>query len=204
MAYIYKITNKINNKIYICKKEFSIEKRWIEHIQDSKREYNLHRPLYRAFNKYGINNFTIETIEETDNPIDREKYWIEYYGSFKDGYNATKGGDGKPYLDYDLIIKTYKEVQNCSAVAKLLDISAESVSKVLHKYNINVVSGAEVTKKLTSRPVAQIDPKTDEVIAIFSSVKEAERALSFTSHSHIPHVCQGKRKTCKGYKWKYI
>ena len=29
---------------------------------------------------------------------EREKYWIEYYGSFKNGYNATLGGDGKAYI----------------------------------------------------------------------------------------------------------
>ena len=51
-------------------------------------------------------------IEETDNPEEREKYWIEYYGSFKNGYNATVGGDGKPYIDYDLVVATYRELKN--------------------------------------------------------------------------------------------
>lgn len=54
--------------------------------------------------KYGIENFHIELIEETTNPEEREKYWIEYLGTYKNGYNATLGGDGKHYLDYDLII----------------------------------------------------------------------------------------------------
>ena len=87
MAYIYKIINKKNNKIYIGKTEFSIEKRWKEHLRDSKK--NLDRPLYRAMNKYGIENFDIEQVEKTDSPVEREQYWIEYYGSFKYGYNAT-------------------------------------------------------------------------------------------------------------------
>ena len=51
-------------------------------------------------NKYGIEHFHIELIEETDNPEEREIYWIEKLGSFKNGYNATLGGDGKKYLDY--------------------------------------------------------------------------------------------------------
>jgi hypothetical protein len=60
-------------------------------------------------NKYGIDKFKIEQIEECDDSIvnEREIYWIEYYQSFKYGYNATKGGDGKLYLDYDLICETY-------------------------------------------------------------------------------------------------
>ena len=70
MAYIYKIINKKNNKIYIGKTEFSIEKRWKEHLRDSKK--NLDRPLYRAMNKYGIENFDIEQVEKTDSPVERE------------------------------------------------------------------------------------------------------------------------------------
>jgi hypothetical protein len=61
-------------------------------------------------NKYGIEHFHISQIEETNDPDEREKYWIEYYGTFKNGYNATIGGDGKRYLDYDLIIALYKEL----------------------------------------------------------------------------------------------
>ena len=57
--------------------------------------------------KYGVEHFHIELIEETDNPEEREIYWIEKKQSFKNGYNATLGGDGRKYLDYDLIISTY-------------------------------------------------------------------------------------------------
>jgi len=50
--------------------------------------------LYKAFNKYGIENFTFEEIEQVDNSIldEREKYWIEYYDSYFNGYNSTLGG----------------------------------------------------------------------------------------------------------------
>ena len=56
-------------------------------------------------NKYGIENFIIEEIEEVDvkELSIREIYWIEYYNSYKNGYNATLGGDGKILYDYDLI-----------------------------------------------------------------------------------------------------
>jgi hypothetical protein len=57
--------------------------------------------------KYGIEHFHISLIEETCQPEERERYWIEYFSSFKNGYNATHGGDGKSYLDYNLIITTY-------------------------------------------------------------------------------------------------
>ena len=95
MAYIYQITNDINGKIYIGKTEFSLEKRFKEHCQDAFRERCEKRPLYAAMRKYGIEHFHIELLEETDNPEERETFWIEEKQSFKFGYNATLGGDGK-------------------------------------------------------------------------------------------------------------
>lgn len=41
--------------------------------------------------KYGKDNFTIEVLEETDIPNEREMYWIEHLNPH---YNMTKGGDG--------------------------------------------------------------------------------------------------------------
>jgi len=58
--------------------------------------------FYRAIRKYGENNFYIELLETTtiDNLNEREKYWISYYNSYKNGYNSTLGGDGVIRLDY--------------------------------------------------------------------------------------------------------
>ena len=95
MAYIYQITNQVNGKIYIGKTERTIQERWGEHCKDCIKDRCYDRPLYRAMRKYGLSNFTIEVIEETNNPEEREAFWIEQKGSFKHGYNATVGGDGK-------------------------------------------------------------------------------------------------------------
>ena len=58
MAFIYKITNQLNGKLYIGKTSLpSVEERFKEHIRASKQERNEKRPLYDAMNKYGkINN----------------------------------------------------------------------------------------------------------------------------------------------------
>lgn len=82
--------------------------------------------------KYGIEHFRISLIEETYQPEERERYWIEYFGSFKNGYNATQGGDGKSYLDYNLIIATY---QKCGSQEKTRNyvIVAEILYLVLLK-----------------------------------------------------------------------
>ena len=54
MAYIYKIINKINNKIYIGKTTQSIEDRFNQHKNKSKK---LNTHLYNAMRTYGISNF---------------------------------------------------------------------------------------------------------------------------------------------------
>lgn len=141
MPYIYKITNKVNGKVYIGKTVNTVEQRWKEHICESKLNRAKNRPLYRAINKYGVDNFYIEVIEESkeNNPQflnERECYWIEYYGSFKNGYNATIGGDGKVFLDYDLIYRTYLETKNIKQTSILCNCSVDSVSRILEIYGI--------------------------------------------------------------------
>ena len=60
MPYIYKITNDINNKVYIGKTLSTIDKRWKEHQRDSQKRRCEQRPLYSAIRKYGIEHFHIE------------------------------------------------------------------------------------------------------------------------------------------------
>ena len=103
MGYIYKIENTINGKIYIGKTDyFDVTKRWKEHKRAMNREDCKHRPLYRAFNKYGIENFKFSVIEETNNTSEREVYWINFYDAYNNGYNLTLGGDGRSYVTIDI------------------------------------------------------------------------------------------------------
>lgn len=198
MAYIYKITNKSNGKIYIGKTERTPELRFQEHCRAYKKEENKDRPLYRAMLKYGVDNFSFEVIEETLEPNEREQYWIEYYQSYQKGYNATRGGDGKSYIDYDLVVSTYKEIQNVTRVSELLNVDVGTIRKILTNYKIPILNPGEVLKK----KVAKIDPNTGAIIKVYSSVGEAERENGNTHH--IADVCNGKRKKCKGFFWKYI
>ena len=61
MGFIYKITNKINNKIYIGKTTRTVEQRYKEHLADSKRVRSY---LHNAIQKYGSENFNVEKVEE--------------------------------------------------------------------------------------------------------------------------------------------
>ena len=96
--YIYKITNKINNKIYIGQVyNKTIQDRFNRHVCGAKPDSPSY--LCRAIYKYGKENFIcelIDTASSLDELNQKEKYWIKYYNSTDRniGYNLTPGGDG--------------------------------------------------------------------------------------------------------------
>ncbi len=213
MAYIYKITNTINNKLYIGKTINTIEKRFAEHIKQSKITQAKKRPLYNAINKYGIENFTIEIVEECDikEVNEREKYWINYFNTYKYGYNATLGGDGTNTLDYEKIIALWNEGKNITEIAKLVNGTKEWISIILRTtFNIDseeiIERGKEMQMNLQAHKVAQLDKDTEEIIAIYDSQQKAAVALGKTPTcgANIGRVCNGQRPTAYGYKWKRI
>lgn len=199
MAYIYQITNIINQKIYIGKTEYGLQKRFKEHCQDAFSRTKEKRPLYAAMRKYGVENFKIELIEETNNPEEREKYWIEQKRSFKTGYNATMGGDGKRYLDYDLIISTYNEVKNVKKVCELCKCDYSSVQNILKAHNIEVLSQQEVNLADNGKIVKQYTLEK-ELVGIYPSVNQAAKAIN-KPRPHITECINGKRKTAYNYIW---
>ena len=139
MAYIYKISNDINTKVYIGKTERTIEKRFKEHCQACKKRRTEHRPLYFAMNKYGIEHFHIELVEETDNPEEREVYWIEQYNSYHNGYNATLGGDSKHYIDYKKVLNLYDTTKlSQQEIAEQCNCHGDSVKNIVEIYRDNV------------------------------------------------------------------
>ena len=207
MPYIYKITNTINGKIYIGKTSSSVEVRWKEHQKDALKKSKQHRPLYSAIQKYGINNFVIEQIEEVPNDeiaCEREVYWIEYYGSFKNGYNATKGGDGKTYADYDLIYALFQEGKTNKEICQITGYAVKTVTSALEQKGVSAEE-RKLRGFVSSQIVLMIDKDTEEILNVFPSYNAAERFLNKPgSRRHITEVCQNKRKTAYGYKWKAI
>ena len=205
MAYIYQIVNDINDKIYIGKTEFSIEQRFKQHCKDAFREKNEKRPLYSAMRKYGINHFHIELIEETNNPNEREIYWIKEKNTYHNGYNATRGGDGKKYIDYQQVIDLYKTLQNQQEVANQLNISVDSVRAILRQSNIQIIKNPTLRKA-----VFQLS-KNNEIINSFNSCGDAARYLieqGYTSAqigtvtNKITECRKGTRKSAYGFLWK--
>ena len=212
MGYIYKITNDINDKVYIGKTEFNIEKRFQEHCRDALKDRNEKRPLYNAMNKYGIEHFKIEEIEQCNDIENREKYWIEYYDSYNNGYNATLGGDEKTLINYDLVVEKFKKGMTITEISNELHHDIGQLSKIL---KVKGITSEEIKEqsKTQRKSLIMLDKKTLQEIKSFNSVAEAaqyciDNQLSKDTingiSAHISQCCNGIRKTAYKYKWKYI
>lgn len=105
MAYIYSITNNINQKKYIGKTSQSNPyTRWKQHLQSAKYKDNsvayssVHTmPICRAISKHGESNFKFRVLEECDDDRvnEREEHYIRKYNTADgSGYNCTYGGEG--------------------------------------------------------------------------------------------------------------
>ena len=130
MIGVYKITNNLNNKCYIGIST-NIKERWKYHKNkyNWSREYN--KLLYRAFIKYGLENFTFEILEEckVEELSNKEKYYISMFDAYNNGYNATTGGEdncgdahpGHKLIKEDIIdIRTrYNNLERKNEVYKL-------------------------------------------------------------------------------------
>ncbi len=209
MAYIYKITNIINNKSYIGKTQIGIKERFKEHEKESKRKRSKDRPLYKAINKYGIENFKIEPIEETDKPEEREVHYIKTYNTYgSTGYNATIGGDGKAWLDHQAIIDCYQIEQSMAKVAEIMGCHRDSVRNILNNNNIIINSSTQVIKSLKGKIVEQYSLE-GEYIMTYATLSEAALSMELKYnkkcyYGNISRCAEGNRKTAYGFKWKFV
>lgn len=151
MGYIYKITNTLNNKVYIGQTIKTIEKRFQQHKNNSNKSYFSQIVLYKAFNKYGIENFVCEEIEQVENNLldEREKYWIEYYNSFFNGYNSTLGGRATQLYNWDTddIIEKYQELKSARKVANEIGCDHSTVDRILNENGVMRFSPAQQQSK---------------------------------------------------------
>lgn len=145
---IYKITNKINNKCYIGQSK-DIIKRW-------KTEYKWHklnRHLQSAFNKYGLENFDFEILEECSPNLlnEREQFWITIYNSFDRnfGYNKTLGGAGTLGRTFAMTEETKNKIRIANTGRKFTSEQLEEFRNIIRDNQI-VIYCYETNKYYTS------------------------------------------------------
>lgn len=209
MGYIYKITNIVNNKIYIGQTRYTIQKRWAEHCS----VYNkLDYPLYKAMRKYGQDNFIIEEIEQISDELlnEREIYWISFYHSYAPlgyGYNVTLGGEGNRLYEQKQIYKMWDNGLCITEISEQTGADRHVVTDILKDYkNYSIEEsekrGHEFLWSKRGRKVNQYDLKGN-YIATFNSLMDAQRQTG-VAQKNIFWAVSHKSYSAGGYQWKYI
>lgn len=95
-AKIYKITNIETGMCYIgctCK---ALPVRFSEHISACRKRPEVKSKFYESIRLHGYKCFIIEELEtcEKDSMHEKEKYWIKFLDTYKNGLNSTEGGQG--------------------------------------------------------------------------------------------------------------
>ena len=143
-GFIYKITNNVNGKVYIGQTIQTIKERFYQHCATKCSNSVLNMAIHKAIKKYGKSNFTIEVIEEVDKDSlnDREKFWIEYYNSYNNGYNSTRGGqDSSTHckeLDTESIIKEYNSGKSLRSIGNTFKVDKQTIKDLLIRNNITL------------------------------------------------------------------
>ena len=209
MAFIYKITNIKNGKMYIGKTERDINTRWKEHIRHAQALS--HIPLYRAINKYGIENFIIELVEEceTKSVNEREQYWISFYDTYNTGYNCTLGGDGSllQFAEEEIqqIISRYQNGERLDYLCKEFHHDYETIKRIFAERDVKINTNAGPMK--LAKKIYAIDPITFQIVMEFESISAAARAIceegkSWQALGSQLSKAKNTKRISHGYLWR--
>ena len=178
--YIYKITNDINEKMYIGQTINSVEERFKRHINSAiSNELDTH--FARAIRKLGPEHFKVEIIDTAttqDELTEKEYYQIRYYDAVHKGYNETENKlkcGGNTYA-----AKTDAEMDIIREKIRQTKIGEKNPRAVAVKCK-NVISGE---------------------ILHFKALSEMQKFFNESNHSALGRRCAGKIKSLYKNVWQ--
>lgn len=215
---VYKHTCKATNKVYIGITSWNLEARW-------RNKYKTCPHMARAVKKYGWDGFDHEILAEGLSKEDAqvmEKELISLYKSNHPdyGYNISTGGESHTGCHFH---HTPEAKLKISRGNKGKTVSDETKQKM---HDAKILSGLDNSKYCNSEEaiskrkesmkgntyyknrkanvggrnsITIYQLENNNIIATFSSIKEAER---LTGIKHISECINGKRLTAGGYTWK--
>ena len=124
MHYLYKITNMINNKVYIGQTN-NPNIRWTHHKNNAKKGKPFY--IYNAIRKYGIDSFHFQPIamcktQKQANILEIEL--IKQYGShvsLGNGYNMDYGGGGRSGFHFSEASKQQIRLSQWNVILKRIE-----------------------------------------------------------------------------------
>lgn len=194
MVEIYKITNKVNGKVYIGQTSQGIRTRWGQHCCCDACPV-----LHRAISKYGKKNFTVQRIDvaySKEEANQKEMYWIEQYDSanIEHGYNLSLGGSFGNFND---------------ATREKMSESHKGEKNSFYGKHHSEETRARMSKAKKGMYADGNHPKARKVLCVetgevFNTIKEAAQKYGL-SPQKISLVCIGTygRTKTGGLHWEY-
>jgi len=218
---IYKVTNKINGKIYIGSTSLTFNRRKYYHFYDAFKK-NSQKYFHRALRKYGKENFNWKILKEVNvkkEMLELEHKYIKKFNSYKKGYNLTLGFDNttlgykfteeqKKYLSEKN--KGHNNPNYGNKWTKKQKMEASKRQKENHKHLIgkNCPSKRlEVRKKLSEGKLGNKNPKSHKwlitypngkKIILYGGIKRFLKENNLT-YMKITPMLKGKKDNYKGW-----
>jgi group I intron endonuclease len=191
---IYGIKNTITGKMYIGK-SVNLYKRRYEHFYKLKKNIHHSDYLQNSFNKYGKDYFIFGIIEECSIDVidQREKYWIEYYDTYNNGYNCLlpNGENGGNILSEEEKAKISKSMKRYYTILPKKDRMAKA--NYMRKFRTDFSNKHKKTYRL-------YDPISLELKKVFIGSKECANYLNVDNRRLLKSL--NKIRTVKGVTYK--
>lgn len=178
--FVYKITNDINDKMYIGQTIKPIEERFKRHINSAiNNELDTH--FARAIRSIGAEHFKIELIDTASSQeelTEKEYYWIHFYNATNKGYNETENKlkcGGNTYAS-----KTEDEMKIISEKIRQTKLGG---------------------KNPNARAVKCRNIKTNEEFH-FKSLSEMQEYLNAPNHTTLGKRCSGQIQSLYNDIWQ--
>lgn len=207
MAFIYKITNLITNKVYIGETNRTISIRWSQHKMRAKDE-SYTEYLYLSMRKYGAENFIVEEVEECDPEVrfERETFYILKYNSLApNGYNLVLSQNGPTPESMKIALDYWNNGLSIIGISEKLHMNPKTISNYLKSLGVTQEDIFNRRSKnigiFSSKAVNQYSLQ-GELINEWPSASEAAKQ-HLLNVSSICKACTGKLLTYNGYIWQY-
>ena len=222
---IYKFENLKNHKCYIGQSS-NLEERYKKHYRNISDESH-QEILYKAFRKYGWENFSYEILESFEEYSlellnNLEKKYIEQYNTLvPNGYNMIPGGSNGADLAKGLIVvqftldgKYVKTFDSAKQASEKLGINHSNICACCRdernfagEYQWRYVNSNKkiftILKIKTPiyKDIIQQYNKDNILIAEYDSISEAHNKTNIHM-GNISSCCKGNRKSAGGNIWK--
>lgn len=215
---IYIIRNQVNGKIYLGSAS-RIRSRWSTHKHQLRKNKHHSVLLQRAWNKYGLDAFVFEVLENTnvENLTEREQYYLDtmtpYVPSI--GYNICRvantmlgfkhseetkaklrtmfvGAKNANYGKVGEFNPNYGRRNTADTIIKMQDAQKGDKNHMFGKTGKENPGSKKVHQKL----------KDGTLLKTWDSLSDIGRELNYPI-GNISSCCNGKKKSSKGFIWEW-